>query len=127
MYTVQEIFNNSMDFMNKKTIAGTVDANSTSFYKARALGIMNSWQEEMSIELGLDIPITLTTFEDNMTVNFKSCASNFLAGNLLLQENTTEADFFIQRYEELKAIIIKKNRVATIALITDVNQIMWSE
>ena len=48
MYTVQQIYENAMDIMNKKTIAGTIDANSTSFYKARALGIINLWSYEVS-------------------------------------------------------------------------------
>lgn len=48
MYTVEQIFSSCMDIMNKKTVSGTIDSNGSAFYRARALGILNMWSNEIS-------------------------------------------------------------------------------
>jgi hypothetical protein len=44
MYTAQEIFNMTCDFISKRNPNGTIDPGKTATYKARAPGILTAWQ-----------------------------------------------------------------------------------
>lgn len=46
MYTAQQIFDLTMDLVNKRLANGTVNANTTAVYKARTPGILTMWQNE---------------------------------------------------------------------------------
>jgi hypothetical protein len=46
MYTVQDIYNITIDLIDEKLATGAINANTTAVYKARTPGILNLWQGE---------------------------------------------------------------------------------
>ena len=120
MVTLLDVFQLSCNLIDETLATGAVNATTTAVYKARTVGLLNIWQSEMSTELLLDVsPVTLTAITDTLAVNYPNCAAYFLSAHLMLVEDSAMASFFNQRYEEIKAKIIR-NRPAKATRIVDI-------
>lgn len=121
MYTGLEVFKLSSDLIDETLATGAINGATTGIYKARATGILNLWQSEMSIELLVPTPDTLESLDDVLVIDYPNCAAYFLSAHLLLVEDAASASFFNQRFEELK-IKILSNRPVLATQIIDVYQ-----
>lgn len=124
--TGQQTFDLSCDLINKRLPTGQINTATTASYKARCLGLLNSWQEELAISLNVAVPSLMTDLSQNLTLNYPSCAAYFLATNFLLIEDPDSAGFFNDKFEEFKRMLMKKQPIAP-ATITDVYNLAYDQ
>lgn len=117
--TAQQIFNNAMDLMDKRSATGSIDATKTQRYKVRTPNILTMWQSELATDLMITIPGPITDLSQNITVADTISGPYYLASMLLLIEDTDTASFFQQKYEENRRLYMSR-RPATIVQIIDV-------
>lgn len=113
MTTAQEIFNAAITMMDELNDSGQADHSDTTEYKNRTLAILNVLRGELypysdSYEPGdggRPIAAWITDFDTPIELDDYICQSVMpygLAAHLLMDENPTSANFFQQRYDELK-------------------------
>ena len=119
-YTVQEVFDVAVgDLIGKRQADGTIDQLKVAKWKARTLGILTSWQNEMAVLLNVDVPDPLTSMTDEITIDAKNCAEFYLASQLLIVEDPSSSSFYNTKYEENRNTRVRK-QPATEETITDV-------
>ena len=109
MTTVQDVFDVAMDLMDEDS--------DTEEYEVRTISILNiligelfPYSDTFAFEEPRKRPIVkqLFEFEDEIQLDDYICRSVLpygLAAHLLEDENPTSANFFQQRYDELKAML----------------------
>ena len=113
MTTAQDIFNAAIAMMDEVNDQGVADHADTREYKNRTLAILNIIRGELypysdSYEPGdggRPIAAWIEDFDTPIELDDYICQSVMpygLAAHLLMDENPTSANFFQQRYEELK-------------------------
>lgn len=119
--TAQEIFEESMSLMGElNESTGAADTQDTREYKNRALSILNILRGEVyphsdtydrDVEQGKrPICPPIMNFTEAIHLDDYICQSVLpygLAAHLLMQEDPTSANFFMQRYDELKAMLAR--------------------
>ena len=118
--TAQEVFEtamNLMDDVNEST--GAADTSDTKEYKNRTLAILNLLRGELfpysdtyeATEAGKrPIAAKITDFVTPIGLDDYICQSVMpygLAAHLLMQEDPSSANFFQQRYDELKSLLAR--------------------
>lgn len=116
MTTAQDIFGAAMGLMDEVNEAsGETDTNDTREYKNRTLFILNTLRGELypfsdtwgASEAGKrPVSEKIADFQTPVALDDYICQSVMpygLAAHLLLDENPSAANFFQQRYDELKA------------------------
>lgn len=113
--TAQYIFDQAIMLMGEQSDTGLTDWADTSEYKLRVLGILNVLRGECFKASDTSAPVTagtrpvctvitaLTDIVDIDDVIAQTVMPYGLAAHLMLDEDTTQAGFFQQRYEELLA------------------------
>ena len=120
MTTAQEVFELAMSLMDElNESTGAAVTADTREYMHRTVPILNILRGELypysdtyvDIEPGKrPIPARLTKIEDVIDLDDYICQSVLpygLAAHLLMQEDLTSANYFQQRYEELKRMLEK--------------------
>lgn len=115
--TVEEIFKMTMAMIDEMTSTGEFDETSVAEYRAKTPSILTMLQNEI---IGIEnrykppteviYPVPVEEMEQPLQVSDIKAATlltNGLAAHLMLHEDTSLANFFNQRYEELKAIYLK--------------------
>jgi hypothetical protein len=113
----EEIFNITMAMIDEMLTSGQLDAEATAEYRAKAPFILSMLQNEL---IGIENryrkedervePVTIETLDQTVQVDtIKACTllTNGLAAHLMLHEDKTLANFFEQRYEEMKGMFLK--------------------
>ena len=113
----EEIFNITMAMIDEMLTSGELDAEATAEYRAKAPSILTMLQNEL---VGIDNryrkeeervePVAIESLEQTVQVDtIKACTllTNGLAAHLMLHEDKTLANFFQQRYEEMKGMFLK--------------------
>lgn len=114
--TVEDVFNATMALIDEYTEAG-LDVESTAEYKEKTPPILSMLQAEL---IGIEnryrksdeqiFPIALTEIEQPLQIDdikAFTLLENGLAAYLMLNEDKALANFFEQRYEEMKAYFLK--------------------
>lgn len=112
-----EIFNITMAMIDEMLTSGQLDAEATAEYRAKAPSILTMLQNEL---IGIENryrkedervePVAIETLDQTVQVDtIKACTllTNGLAAHLMLHEDKTLANFFQQRYEEMKGMFLK--------------------
>lgn len=113
MTTAQDIFEAAIAMMDEVDDSGAADHSDTKEYKNRTLAILNILRGELypysdSYELGdsgRPIAAHIDDFTTPIELDDYICQSVMpygLAAHLLMDENPTSANFFQQRYDELR-------------------------
>ena len=114
MTTAQEVFEMAMTLMDERNETGDADTPDTAEYKYRTLDILNILRGELfpfsdtyeTEETGIrPIATKIDDFETPIGLDDYLCQSIMpygLAAHLLMQEDPSSANFFQQRYDELK-------------------------
>lgn len=113
----EEIFTITMAMIDEMLTSGELDAEATAEYRAKAPSILTMLQNEL---IGIENryrkeeervePVTIETLDQTVQVDtIKACTllTNGLAAHLMLHEDKTLANFFEQRYEEMKGMFLK--------------------
>ena len=106
-----------MAMIDEMLTSGELDAEATAEYRAKAPSILTMLQNEL---VGIDNryrkeeervePVAIESLEQTVQVDtIKACTllTNGLAAHLMLHEDKTLANFFQQRYEEMKGMFLK--------------------
>lgn len=114
---VEDIFNITMAMIDEMTESGGIDAETTAEYKAKTPAILSMLQAEI---IGIDnryrdkkdwvYPALIESLDQTVQVDdikAKTLLTNGLAAQLMLHEDKTLANYFEQRYEEMKGMFIK--------------------
>ncbi len=121
--TAQQIFETSMSLMDELNEAtGQADTGDTKEYKNRTIPILNVLRGEVypysdtyqrDVEQGKrPICPPIMNFTTEISLDDYICQSVLpygLAAHLLMQEDPSAANFFQQRYDELKALLARGN------------------
>lgn len=115
--TVEDVFNMTMAMIDEMTSTGEFDETSVAEYKAKTPYILTVLQNEI---IGIEnrykppteviYPVPIEMMEQPLQVSDIKAATlltNGLAAHIMLHEDTALANYFNQRYEELKAIYLK--------------------
>jgi hypothetical protein len=113
MTTALEVFEAAIAMMDELNDQGQADHSDTTEYKNRTLPILNILRGElypysdtyMIQDSGRPIAAQITDFEVPIELDDYICQSVMpygLAAHLLMDENPTSANYFQQRYDELK-------------------------
>jgi hypothetical protein len=107
----------TMAMIDEMLASGELDAESTAEYRAKAPHILTMLQNEI---IGIEnrykrddewiYPITIESLDQTFQVDdikASNLLTNGLAANLMLHEDKTLANFFEQRYEEMKGMFLK--------------------
>lgn len=113
--TAQEVFEIAIALMDEQNEAtGEADTLDTREYKNRTIPILNMLRNELYVFSDTyktkkpgkrPVPALIESFEDTIMLDDYCCQTvlpNGLAAHLLMQENPTMANFFNERYNELK-------------------------
>lgn len=119
IFTAQEIFNLACDLISKRQANGTIDGGKTAIYRARALGILTLWQNEIELLLSLPMSDPITDLVQEITVVDRTSGPYYLASKLILVEDPASANFFEQKSDDNIALFAKRQKATEIA-ITDV-------
>ena len=114
MTTAQDIFDIAIAMMDEMNDSGQTDHSDTTEYKNRTLPILNVLRGELypysdtyeATGSGRPIAAWIADFDSAIELDDYICQSVMpygLAAHLLMDENPTSANFFQQRYDELKA------------------------
>lgn len=113
--TAQDVFDTAMGFMDEVNESGQTDHGDTKEYKNRTLLILNALRGELypysdtyEIDSDTERPISsiIADFATPIDLDDYICQTVMpygLAAHLLMDENPTSANYFQQRYDELKA------------------------
>lgn len=115
MAYVQDVFDAAMGIMDELGQTGQAQTADTQEYAYRTPAIMNMMVGEINMLLGKTedwLPITsLEDFVPTADTNFALSAMPYgLAANLLIDENPSAASFYQQRYEELRAFWLARQK-----------------
>ncbi len=115
--TVEDIFRMTMAMIDEMTATGEFDETSVAEYRAKTPSILTMLQNEI---IGVEnrykppteivFPVPIEQMEQPLQVSDIKAATlltNGLAAQLMLHEDSSLANYFNQRYEELKAIFLK--------------------
>ena len=115
--TGETIFKMTMAMIDEMLSSGDLDAESTSEYRAKAphiltmlqneiVGIENRYKREEEWIYPIPIESLNQTFQVD-DIKATNLLTNGLAAYLMLQEDKTLANYFEQRYEEMKGMFLK--------------------
>lgn len=113
----ETIFKMTMAMIDEMLSSGELDAESTSEYRAKApyiltmlqneiVGIENRYKREEEWIYPVPIEDLNQTFQID-DIKATNLLTNGLAANLMLHEDKTLANYFEQRYEEMKGMFLK--------------------
>lgn len=119
--TALQIFNQSMDLMDKRSATGSIDVTKTNRYKVRTPNILTMWQNELATELMIEIPDAIIDLSQVITVTDTISGHYYLASVLLLTEDSDTASYFQQKFEENRRLYMSR-RPTKISRIVDVYQ-----
>jgi uncharacterized membrane protein len=113
----EAIFMMTMAMIDEMTDTGQLDETTTAEYKAKAPSILTMLQNEI---VGIEnryrsknemvYPVPIQSLEQAVQIDdvkANTLLTNGLAANLMLHEDKALAQFFEQRYEELKGMFLK--------------------
>lgn len=113
----EDIFKITMAMIDEMTETGTPDGETTAEYRAKAPGILTMLQTEL---IGIDnryrdkkdwvYPVVIESLEQTLQIDdvkAQTLLTNGLAAQLMLHEDKTLANYFEQRYQEMKGMFIK--------------------
>jgi hypothetical protein len=118
MTTAQQVFEMAIALMDSQSDDGRADTNDNAEYKNRTLPLLNILRGELYIysdtyetdEEGRPIAAYIRTFDKPLDLDDYICQSVLpygLAAHLLLAEDPATANFFQQRYDELKQTLAR--------------------
>lgn len=118
MTTAQQIFESAMALMDSLSDSGAADTADNAEYKARTLAILNLLRGELypysdtyeAQDGGRATANLIRDFTSPVNLDDYICQSVMpcgLAAHLLLTEDPATANFFQQRYDELKATLAR--------------------
>lgn len=115
--TGENVFNITMAMIDEMLATGTLDQEATAEYRAKAPFILTMLQNEI---VGIEnryrkhsdyiIPIPIDTLDQTFQIDdikASNLLTNGLAAHLMLHEDKALANFFEQRYEEMKGMYLK--------------------
>ena len=113
----EDIFKMTMAMIDEMSTTGELDPTTTAEYKAKAPSILTMLQAEI---IGIENryrdkdeqiqPVPIQDLEQPLQIDTLKAATlltNGLAANLMIVEDKALANFFEQRYEELRAVFLK--------------------
>ncbi len=113
----EDIFNIAMAMIDEMTETGALDGETTAEYRAKAPAILSMLQTEL---IGIDnryrdkkdwvYPVLIESLDQTVQVDdvkAQTLLTNGLAAQLMLHEDKTLANYFEQRYQEMKGMFIK--------------------
>lgn len=113
----EDIFKMTMAMIDEMLESGELDEEATKEYRAKAPSILTMLQTEL---IGIDnrfrdkkdwvYPVVVETLDQTLQVDdikAQTLLTNGLAAQLMLHEDKTLANYFEQRYEEMKGMFIK--------------------
>ena len=113
----EDIFKMTMAMIDEMSTTGELDPTTTAEYKAKAPSILTMLQAEI---IGIENryrdkdeqiqPVPIEDLEQPLqidTIKAATLLSNGLAANLMIVEDKALANFFEQRYEEMKGMFLK--------------------
>jgi hypothetical protein len=122
--TAQQVFDLTMKLIGEVDSTGTINATDTADYKAQSPAILTIGQIEIAQKEGITpIPGIISSLSDTLVISDRSALTILpynLAAHLLLEENSKLAQFYNEKYDELKRKI-----PVTEALITDLYPTNW--
>ena len=135
MTTAQQIFEMAIALMDSQSDSGQADVPDNNEYKTRTLPILNILRGELypfsdtheTDDEGRPIAALIRSFDKPIDLDDYICQSVMpygLAAHLLLAEDPTTANFFQQRYDELK-LTLARGLPNTSEDIVDVYQGSW--
>ena len=115
--TGETIFKMTMAMIDEMLSSGELDSESTAEYRAKAphiltmlqneiVGIENRYKREDEWIYPVPIESLSQTFQVD-DIKATNLLTNGLAANLMLHEDKTLANYFEQRYEEMKGMFLK--------------------
>jgi len=115
--TGEQVFNITMAMIDEMLTTGNLDPEATAEYRAKAPHILTMLQDEL---IGIEnrfrkkseyiFPIPIESLDQTFQVDdikAGSLLTNGLAAQLMLHEDKTLANYFEQRYVEMKTMFIK--------------------
>lgn len=113
----EDIFKMTMAMIDEMLENGSIDGETTAEYRAKAPGILTMLQTEL---IGIDnryrdkkdwvYPVIIQSLDQPLQVDdvkAQTLLTNGLAAQLMLHEDKTLANYFEQRYQEMKGMFIK--------------------
>lgn len=113
----EDIFKITMAMIDEMLSSGELDAEATAEYRAKAPSILTMLQNEL---VGIDNryrhekervePVAIESLDQTVqvdTIKAATLLTNGLAAHLMLHEDKALANYFEQRYEEMKAYFLK--------------------
>lgn len=113
----EDIFKMTMALIDEMNTSGELDATTTAEYRAKAPSILSMLQAEI---IGIEnryrakteqiMPVQIESLDQPLqidTIKAATLLSNGLAANLMVVEDKALANFFEQRYEEMKGMFLK--------------------
>lgn len=115
--TGENVFTIAMAMIDEMLSTGELDAETTAEYRGKAPAILSMLQSEL---VGIENryrdrahyihPIPIETLDQTFQIDdikASTLLTNGLAAHLMLHEDKTLANFFEQRYEEMKGMFLK--------------------
>lgn len=113
----EEIFNMTMAMIDEMNTSGGLDGQTTAEYRAKAPSILSMLQAEI---IGIENryrdakeqiqPVQIEDLDQPLQIDVikaTTLLTNGLAANLMVVEDKALANFFEQRYEEMKGMFLK--------------------
>ena len=113
----EEVFKITMAMIDEMNTTGELDPTTTAEYKAKAPSILSMLQAEI---IGIENryrdaseqiqPVAIEDLEQPLQIDVikaTTLLTNGLAANLMVVEDKSLANFFEQRYEEMKGMFLK--------------------
>lgn len=113
----EEIFKITMAMIDEMNTSGELDATTTAEYRAKAPSILSMLQAEL---IGIENryrdvkeqiqPVPIEDLDQPLQIDVikaTTLLTNGLAANLMVVEDKALANFFEQRYEEMKGMFLK--------------------
>lgn len=115
--TGEQVFNMAMDLIDEKLPSGQLNPESVQDYRAKAPGLLTILQAEL---VGIEnryrkkedyiFPVVIESLNQTFQIDdikTQTLLTNGLAAQLMLHEDKTIANYFEQRYEEMKGMFLK--------------------
>lgn len=113
----EDIFNITMAMIDEMLASGGLDEEAVAEYRAKAPSILTMLQTEL---IGIDnryrdkkdwiYPVVIESLDQTLQlddIKAQTLLTNGLAAQLMLHEDKTLANYFEQRYEEMKGMFLK--------------------
>lgn len=113
----EDIFNITMAMIDEMLASGGLDEEAVAEYRAKAPSILTMLQTEL---IGIDnryrdkkdwiYPVVIESLDQTLQlddIKSQTLLTNGLAAQLMLHEDKTLANYFEQRYEEMKGMFLK--------------------